>query len=77
MQAILFTAYMIPVGLVDNVLRPIVMARGTSTPTPLIIIGVFGGMFSYGIMGLFLGPIIVAVSWQLILEWQYHDVDAH
>jgi predicted PurR-regulated permease PerM len=69
MQAMLFTAYMIPVGLVDNVLRPIVMARGLSTPIPVIIIGALGGTISQGIMGLFLGPVIVAVSWQLILVW--------
>ncbi|CFX59488.1 conserved membrane protein of unknown function [Candidatus Filomicrobium marinum] len=74
-QAALFTAYMIPVGLVDNVLRPIVMTRGLSMPMPLIIIGVLGGTISNGIIGLFLGPVIVAVAWQLILVWLESDDD--
>lgn len=67
--AALFTVYMVAVGLVDNVLRPIVMAQGLSTPMPVILIGVIGGTISKGIMGLFLGPIVVAVSWQLLLVW--------
>jgi predicted PurR-regulated permease PerM len=67
--AVLFTAYMIPVGLLDNVLRPILMARKLTTPMPVIIIGVIGGTLAYGISGLFLGPIILAVAWVLLLDW--------
>ena len=40
---LLFTAYMIPVGLIENVLRSVLMARGLTTPKPVIIIGVIGG----------------------------------
>jgi predicted PurR-regulated permease PerM len=57
-HALLFTAYMVPVGLVDNLLRPVLMARGLATPMPLIIIGVIGGTIAYGIIGLFFGPIV-------------------
>lgn len=67
--ALLFTAYMIPVSLVDNVLRPIVMGRGLKTPMPVILIGVVGGTLAYGITGLFLGPIALAVIWELVLVW--------
>ena len=42
-HARLFTAYMIPVGLVDNILRPLLMARGLSTPMPVIMVGILGG----------------------------------
>src|SRR6185437_13373762 len=42
-SAMLFTAYMIPVSLLDNVLRPLVMARGLNTPMAVILIGVVGG----------------------------------
>ena len=69
MAALLFTAYMIPVNLLDNILRPLVMARGLSTPMLIILIGVIGGTISYGITGLFLGPIILAVIWELISAW--------
>lgn len=67
--ALLFTAYMIPVGLMDNVLRPLVMGRGLRTPTLVVLIGVIGGTVSYGITGLFLGPIILAVIWELLKAW--------
>ena len=67
--ALLFTVYMIPVNLLDNILRPLVMARGLDTPMLIILIGVIGGTVSYGITGLFLGPIILAVIWELIVAW--------
>ncbi len=67
--ALLFTLYMIPVALLDNVLRPIVMARGLETPMVVIILGVIGGALSFGITGLFLGPITLAVIWELLAAW--------
>jgi predicted PurR-regulated permease PerM len=67
--ALLFTAYMVPVNLMDNALRPLVMGRGLETPTLVILIGVIGGTISYGITGLFLGPIILAVIWELLVAW--------
>jgi predicted PurR-regulated permease PerM len=69
LSALLFTAYMIPVGLSDNILRPVVMARGLTTPMPVILVGVIGGMIAYGISGLFVGPIVLAVLWALVQEW--------
>lgn len=67
--ALLFTAYMIPVGLLDNVLRPLVLGRGLDTPMLIILVGVIGGTISHGITGLFLGPIILAVIWELLVAW--------
>jgi predicted PurR-regulated permease PerM len=55
-----FTAYMIPVNLIDNLLRPLVMGRGLDTPIVIILIGLIGGTISIGIAGLFLGPIILS-----------------
>ena len=68
-SALLFTAYMIPVNLLDNILRPLVMGRGLNTPMIIILIGVIGGTISYGISGLFLGPIVLAVIWELLVAW--------
>ena len=68
-SALMFTAYMVPVSLADNILRPVIMARGLSTPMPVILVGVMGGMIAYGISGLFVGPIVLAVLWALIQEW--------
>jgi len=72
-MALLFTAYMVPVNLLDNVLKPIVMGRGLKTPMLVILIGVLGGTLAYGITGLFLGPIILAVIWELLVVWIRED----
>lgn len=69
LPALLFTAYMVPVNLLDNLLRPIVMGRGLKTPILVILIGVIGGTIAYGITGLFLGPIVLAVIWELFVSW--------
>jgi predicted PurR-regulated permease PerM len=61
--ALIFTAYMVPVNLIDNVLRPIIFTRGLKTPMLVIIAGVIGGTLSNGIIGLFVGPIVLAVAW--------------
>jgi predicted PurR-regulated permease PerM len=69
MKAAAFTAYMVPVGLIDNVLRPILMARGLTTPMLVIVIGVIGGIAAYGIVGLFFGPIVLSVAWAVMMAW--------
>jgi predicted PurR-regulated permease PerM len=69
MSALLFTIYMVPVNLLDNLLRPLVMGRGLKTPILVILIGVIGGTLAYGITGLFLGPIVLAVIWELMVAW--------
>ena len=68
-KALLFTCYLVPVSLLDNFLRPVVMARGLSTPMPVILLGVLGGTLAAGITGLFLGPIVLAVIWELLISW--------
>ncbi|HTM74371.1 MAG TPA: AI-2E family transporter, partial [Pseudolabrys sp.] len=68
-SALLFTVYMAPVNLLDNLLRPLVMGRGLKTPILVILIGVIGGTLAYGITGLFLGPIVLAVIWELMVAW--------
>jgi predicted PurR-regulated permease PerM len=69
-NALLFTAYMVPVGILDNLLKPMLMARGLTTPMPVIIVGVIGGTIAYGIIGLFSGPIVLAVAWELVNAWR-------
>jgi predicted PurR-regulated permease PerM len=69
LSALGFTVYLVLVGLIDNVLKPIVMAHGLTTPMPIILIGVIGGTLAYGISGLFLGPIVLSVAWALIVAW--------
>ena len=72
-SALLFTAYMVPVSLLDNILRPVVMGHGLKTPMLVIFIGVLGGTLAHGIVGLFVGPIILAVGWELLVAWMRED----
>jgi predicted PurR-regulated permease PerM len=67
--ALFFTLYMVFVGVIDNVLRPLVMARGLTTPMPIIMIGVIGGIIAYGIVGLFFGPMVLSVAWAVMVVW--------
>ncbi len=67
--ALPLTVYLLIVGLADNVLKPMLMGRGLNTPMLVIFIGVLGGMLAHGILGLFVGPIILAVTWELVMAW--------
>lgn len=67
--ALPLTIYLLAVGLADNILKPILMGRGLNTPMLVIFIGVLGGMLAHGIVGLFVGPIVLAVSWELMMAW--------
>jgi predicted PurR-regulated permease PerM len=67
--ALLFTLYIVPVGFVDNALKPFVMGHGSRTPMVVIFIGVLGGTLAHGLIGLFVGPIVLAVGWELLAAW--------
>lgn len=71
--ALLLTIFLCVVGVLDNVLKPLVMGRGLTTPTLVIFIGVIGGTLAHGIVGLFIGPIILSVAWELMAAWIRDD----
>jgi predicted PurR-regulated permease PerM len=75
-NAAVFTAYMVLVGLMDNVLRPLLVARGLTTPMPVTIVGVIGGAIAYGIVGLFFGPIVLSAAWAVLVAWVQGGGDA-
>jgi predicted PurR-regulated permease PerM len=57
------------VGSLDNFLRPMLIKRGADLPLLLIFSGVIGGMLSFGLIGIFLGPVALAVTYTLLLAW--------
>jgi predicted PurR-regulated permease PerM len=57
------------VGMLDNVLRPILIRKGADLPLLLIFTGVIGGLIAFGILGLFVGPVVFAVTYTLLKEW--------
>jgi predicted PurR-regulated permease PerM len=73
--AVILTIYMVPVMLSDNVLRPLVMSRGLATPMPVILVGVIGGALAHGLTGLFIGPIVLSIAWQLLAAWLREETD--
>ncbi|MCH2176496.1 MAG: AI-2E family transporter [Lentisphaeria bacterium] len=56
-------------GLVDNVLRPVLLGRGVDAPMPVILIGALGGMMASGLIGLFLGATLLAVAYRIFMDW--------
>jgi predicted PurR-regulated permease PerM len=74
--AVLITILLVLVGISDNALKPLLMGRGLSTPVLVIFIGVLGGTLAHGIVGLFVGPIILAVAWELLMAWSREERDA-
>jgi len=71
---IIFTIYLVVAGLADNVLKPLLLGRGVDAPMPIILLGALGGMISSGIIGLFLGAVILTVGYQIFMEWVGEDV---
>jgi predicted PurR-regulated permease PerM len=67
--AILFAAWSVPVMLVDNFLKPILMSRGVNVPMVVIFLGVVGGTLASGIIGLFIGPVVLALGYKLLVAW--------
>jgi predicted PurR-regulated permease PerM len=67
--AVGFLIWAILVSPVDNVLKPILLGRGVDVPTLVIFVGAIGGFLSSGIIGLFLGAVVLAVGYKLFLTW--------
>ena len=57
------------VGALDNILRPLLIRKGADLPLLLIFAGVIGGLLAFGIIGLFVGPVVLAVGYTLLNEW--------
>lgn len=68
-SAAILTAYLVPVMLLDNVLKPMVMGRGLPVPMLVIFIGVIGGTLAHGLIGLFVGPIVLSLGYELGRAW--------
>jgi len=67
--AVAFTVWCVAVSLLDNVLKPILFGRGVEVPMLVIFLGAIGGMLSMGIVGLFLGAVVLALGYELFRAW--------
>jgi len=66
---VFFSVYLLLAGMADNVLKPMLLGRGVDVPMPIVLFGALGGMVSAGIIGLFIGAILLSVGYQLFIDW--------
>jgi predicted PurR-regulated permease PerM len=67
--AILFAVWSAFVASLDNILKPLILGRGVAVPMAVIFVGAIGGLLNAGIIGLFIGPVILALGYELFLAW--------
>jgi predicted PurR-regulated permease PerM len=67
--AIALFIWAIPISAVDSFLRPALIKRGADLPLLLILPGVIGGLIAFGVIGLFIGPVLLAVGYTLLVAW--------
>ncbi|MCR9103790.1 MAG: AI-2E family transporter [Gammaproteobacteria bacterium] len=66
---VVWTVYLIIAGAADGVLKPMLLGRGVDAPMPVILLGALGGMATGGLVGLFLGGVLLAVGYQIFMKW--------
>ncbi len=75
-KAVIFLIWCIIVGLMDNVLKPLLLGRGVAVPIAVVFLGAIGGFVAMGIMGLFVGAVVLSVGYKLLLAWIEGGPDA-
>jgi predicted PurR-regulated permease PerM len=73
--ATLFAVYAFVVSISDSFLKPMFLGRGVDVPMLVILIGAIGGAISSGIVGLFIGAVVLAVGYQLLIAWMASDIE--
>jgi predicted PurR-regulated permease PerM len=68
-KAVIFLVWCIFVGVIDNVLKPLLLGRGVAVPVAVVFLGAIGGFVAMGIIGLFVGAIVLSVGYKLFLAW--------
>jgi predicted PurR-regulated permease PerM len=71
------TIYLVVAGLADGLLKPYLLGKGVDTPMPVVLIGALGGMAAEGLIGLFVGAVMLSVGYKLLMSWVEHSVAEH
>ena len=74
--ATIFLVYCVLVSFSDGLLKPLLLGRGVDVPMLVILLGAIGGMITAGIIGLFIGAVILALGYQLFKVWVSEVDDA-
>ena len=73
--SIAYTVLLVLAGMLDNVLKPLMLGRGVDAPMPVILLGALGGMATGGILGMFVGATLLALGYQIFMWWVATDPD--
>jgi len=68
-KAVIFLVWCIIVGLMDNILKPLLLGRGVAVPVVVVFLGAIGGFVAMGVIGLFVGAIVLSVGYKLTFAW--------
>jgi predicted PurR-regulated permease PerM len=74
--AVLFLVFGLIVSVSDTFLKPLFLGRGVEVPMPVILIGAIGGMMMSGVVGLFVGAVVLALGYQLTIAWVHREAPA-
>jgi predicted PurR-regulated permease PerM len=74
--AIIFTVWELIAGASDNILKPMLLGRGLDIPMLVILIGAIGGMILMGMIGLFIGSVVLALAYQIFVYWMKDEKEA-
>jgi predicted PurR-regulated permease PerM len=74
--AIALLVWSVVVDRLSNVMLPILVKRGVDLSLVLVFVGVIGGLIAFGLVGIFVGPVVLAVSHKLLEAWASHEADA-
>ena len=74
--AVAFLIWNIAVGLLNNILKPILLGRGVDAPMLVVFLGAIGGLLLSGIIGLFIGPVVLVFGYTLFMDWLDHEAES-
>jgi predicted PurR-regulated permease PerM len=75
-EAAIYTVLLFVAGMLDNVLKPLMLGRGVDVPMPVVLLGALGGMATAGILGLFVGATLLALGYKVFMGWVKANPDA-
>jgi AI-2E family transporter len=65
------------INVLDNLIKPLLIGRGAGVPIWVIFIGVIGGLLTIGFIGIFIGPLVMAAGYSIVMGWLSEDNGAH
>ena len=75
MAAVIYTVLLLVAGMLDNVLKPLLLGRGVDAPMVVILLGALGGLATSGLLGMFVGATLLALGYQIFMRWVATDPD--